>query len=86
VAASSVVVVPLDQRAAAMESQTSITVGHEDLRTVEDVDIFTAPGGLLYVNNPTGASPTSWPSTPRRPAGLSSDPRGFGDSLLCCTP
>jgi hypothetical protein len=46
-----------------VKCQTSITVGHEDLRTVEDFDISTAPGGLHYVNNPNGVSPTSRPST-----------------------
>ncbi len=57
---------PLDQNPPAVKCQTSITVGHEDLRTVEDFDISTAPGGLHYVNNPNGVSPTSWPSTASR--------------------
>jgi hypothetical protein len=41
-----------------MHGQTGITVGHEDLRFGEDVNISTAPGGLRYVNNPHGVSPT----------------------------
>ena len=42
---------PRDQQSPAMERQTSITVGHEDLRTVEDDTSPTAPGGLPRVKN-----------------------------------
>jgi hypothetical protein len=48
-----------------VEGQTGITVGHEGLRAVEDFDISTASGGPRQVNDPTGVSPTSWPSTAR---------------------
>ncbi len=42
----------LHERATAVESQSGITVGHEDLRAVDDLDISTAFGGPLYVNKP----------------------------------
>jgi hypothetical protein len=48
------------QQQPAMDVQTGMTVGHEDLlRTVEDDTSPTAPGGPRYVNNPPGVSPTS---------------------------
>ena len=40
----------LDQQQPAPDVQRSITVGHEDLRTVEDDTSPTAPGGLRHVN------------------------------------
>ena len=42
---------PINQQQPTVHGQASITVGHEDLRTVEDLDISTAPGGPRYVNN-----------------------------------
>src|SRR5450756_1505932 len=59
---------PLDQQPPAMDRQASVSVRHEDLRSVETSDISTTPEVLPSRQQP---SPTSWPSTssqPRPPA------------------
>src|SRR5450830_645447 len=52
---------PLDQQPPAMERQASVSVRHEDLRSVETSDISTTPEVLPSRQQPP---PTSWPSTP----------------------
>jgi hypothetical protein len=42
-----------DQQQPAMNSQRSISVGHEDLRTSGDLDISTNPGGPLQIKTRT---------------------------------
>jgi hypothetical protein len=55
---------PVHEQATTMERQSSVTVRHEDLRLVKTA-ISTAPGVFAQIKDQL---PTSWPSTPRRPA------------------
>jgi hypothetical protein len=43
---------PRDQQTTAVQVQTGISVGHEDLLVSEDLDISTKPGGPPHVNDP----------------------------------
>lgn len=54
---------PLDEQSPAMNSQSGVTVGHEDLRFGEDVRYLHHTPGGGSPSFKSRQSPTSWPST-----------------------
>ena len=73
---------PLHKQSTTMKRQTGVTVRHEDLRLVKTAISTHAPGVFAYVND---QSPTSWPGTPRMPAGISPHPGIAPHTSRCAT-